>query len=188
MHTPQHAFQQIASRVKQTPNHTAGHEKDMSAEDSNTLFQEFTYHIAWLRVLEIWFHHAHWSTKGESYYGDHLLFERIYNDVSELIDPLAEKGVAMVSAAVADTHLCSKLMAEMLCSYPSPSRAQEPTMIAATGLALVKDYLETLDETYKRIKEMGSMTMGLDDLLMSNANKLEEFVYLHKRRVHSSIG
>ena len=128
--------------------------------------EEFAYHIAWLRVLEIWFHHAHWSTRGETYYGDHLLFERIYNSVTELI----------------------KLVAEMLCSYPSPSRAEEATMIAATGLALVKDYLETLDETYKKIKGMGAMSMGLDDLLMSHANKLEEFVYLLKQRVHKTLG
>jgi hypothetical protein len=149
--------------------------------------EEFAYHIAWLRVLEIWFHHAHWTTKGTTYYGDHLLFERIYNDVSELVDPVAEKAVATCGVDVADTHMCGKLIAEMLCAYPSPSRASEATMIAATGLALVKDYLETLDETYKRIKSSGAMSLGLDDLLMSNANKIEEFVYLLKQRVQKTL-
>ena len=180
MHTPKHAMQQMMSSEGQP----ADHHQEVPAEIS----EEFTYHIAWLRVLEIWFHHAHWTTKGETYYGDHLLFERIYNDVSELVDPVAEKAVAMCGVRVADTHTCSKLIAEMLCSYPSPSRADEATMIAATGLALVKDYLETLDETYKRLKSAGAMTMGLDDLLMSNANKLEEFVYLLKQRVQKSLG
>ncbi len=157
-------------------------------KNNHELGEEFAYHIAWLRALEIWFHHAHWTTKGKTYYGDHLLFERIYNDVSGLVDPMAEKAVAMCGGEVADTHSCSKLIAEMLCSYPSPSRANEATMIAATGLALVKDYLETLDESYKKIKEMGGMTMGLDDLMMSHANKLEEFVYLLKQRVHQTLG
>jgi DNA-binding ferritin-like protein len=175
-----HAMQQMMPSEGQP----ADHHQEVPAEIS----EEFTYHIAWLRVLEIWFHHAHWTTKGETYYGDHLLFERIYNDVSELVDPVAEKAVAMCGVKVADTHTCSKLIAEMLCSYPSPSRADEATMIAATGLALVKDYLETLDETYKRLKSAGAMTMGLDDLLMSNANKLEEFVYLLKQRVQKSLG
>ena len=84
--------------------------------------------------------------------------------------------------------MCSKLIAEMICAYPSPSRANEATMIAATGLALVKDYIETLEESYKKIKEAGAMTMGLDDLMMSHANKLEEFVYLLKQRVQQSLG
>jgi len=188
MHTPQHAFQQVASQVVHSQRDAVNHEQSASTEHSSALFQEFAYHIAWLRVLEIWFHHAHWTTRGATYYGDHLLFERIYNGVSELGDPLAEKAVAMCGVGVADTHMCSKLMAEMLCSYPSPSRAEEATMIAATGLALVKDYLETLDETYKKIKGMGAMSMGLDDLLMSHANKLEEFVYLLKHRVHKTLG
>ena len=186
MHTPQHMLQQAMMRRESAPHETG--ESPADGQSINMLHEEFAYHIAWLRVLEIWFHHAHWTTKGKTYYGDHLLFERIYNDVSELVDPIAEKAVAMVGASVADTHMCSKLIAEMICAYPSPSRANEATMIAATGLALVKDYIETLEESYKKIKEAGAMTMGLDDLMMSHANKLEEFVYLLKQRVQQSLG
>ena len=184
MHTPQHMIQQTMMRdPAQAPATSA--KRPVS---SQALHEELSYHIAWLRVLEIWFHHAHWTTKGNTYYGDHLLFERIYNDVSELVDPVAEKAVAMCGESVADTHMCSKLVAEMLCAYPSPSRANEATMIAATGLALVKDYLETLSETYKKLKETGDLTLGLDDMLMSHANKLEEFEYLLKQRVQKTIG
>ena len=140
-----------------------------------------------LRNLELLSQQAHWNIKGDNFYQLHLMFERIYREVSGLIDQLAEKGVAMAGSEVVDTHAFSKLLAEILCSYPSPSRANEPTMIAATGLALVNDYLETLDETYKKLKASGAMTMGLDDLLMSYANKIEGFVYLLKRRVQTSI-
>jgi len=185
MHTPQHALQQSMMRREDAPH--VGSESTEDGQTIHMLHEEFVYHIAWLRVLEIWFHHAHWSTKGETYYGDHLMFERIYREVSGLIDQLAEKGVAMAGVKVVDTHTFSRLLAEILCSYPSPSRANEPTMIAATGLALVNDYLETLDETYKKVKASGAMTMGLDDLLMSYANKIEGFVYLLKRRVQTSI-
>ena len=33
---------------------------------------------------------AHWNVQGEEFYQDHLLFERIYTEVGEAIDPLAE--------------------------------------------------------------------------------------------------
>lgn len=33
---------------------------------------------------------AHWNTQGESFYQDHLLFERIYEEVQAAIDPFAE--------------------------------------------------------------------------------------------------
>jgi DNA-binding ferritin-like protein len=32
----------------------------------------------------------HWNTVGRVFYQDHLLFERIYTEVEEIIDPFAE--------------------------------------------------------------------------------------------------
>ena len=34
---------------------------------------------------------AHWNVRGNNYYEAHLLFERIYNDLSELMDPHIEQ-------------------------------------------------------------------------------------------------
>jgi DNA-binding ferritin-like protein len=155
--------------------------------ETSDIGHELTYHIAWLRVLSIWFQHAHWATKGSTFYGDHLLFERIYGEIAGEIDGLAEKAVGLTGPDAVDTHTACKLIGEMLASYPSPSRASEATMIAATGLAIVKDYMHTVEETYKGLKESGSLTLGLDDLLMALHNKLEGFVYLLKQRVQSTI-
>ena len=34
---------------------------------------------------------AHWNVRGREYYEAHLLFERVYNDLSELMDPHIEQ-------------------------------------------------------------------------------------------------
>ena len=34
---------------------------------------------------------AHWNVQGDEFYQDHLLFERIYQEVEESIDPFAEQ-------------------------------------------------------------------------------------------------
>ena len=34
---------------------------------------------------------AHWNVQGDEFYQDHLLFERIYEEVQESIDPFAEQ-------------------------------------------------------------------------------------------------
>ena len=47
--------------------------------------------------------HAHWNILGRHFYSDHLLLERIYQEVEETIDPLAEnlrKCQVMVPAGV----------------------------------------------------------------------------------------
>lgn len=157
----------------------------MHAESS--MSEELAYHIVWLRTLSIWFQHAHWATSGATSYGDHLLYERIYNEITEEIDTLAEKAVGFTGAQSVDTHTHSKVLAEMLCSYPSPSRANESTMIASAGLAMVKDYIETIQETYDTLKKSGELSMGLDDFLMALVSKLESFVYLLKQRVQSTL-
>jgi DNA-binding ferritin-like protein len=156
--------------------------------ESGMLAEELAYNIAWLRTLSIWFQHAHWSTSGKTSYGDHLLYERIYNEITEEIDALAEKAVGFCGPQSVDTHAHSKLLAEMVCAYPSPSRANEATMIASAGLAMISDYIETVNETYKTLKDMGKLSMGLDDYLMALVSKLENNAYLLKQRVRATLG
>jgi DNA-binding ferritin-like protein len=48
--------------------------------------------LAILRALQ-WSHQtAHWKVRGEPFYGDHLLFQKLYEAVGEEIDTLAEKN------------------------------------------------------------------------------------------------
>lgn len=152
------------------------------------LRDELVYHIAWLRVLSIWFQHAHWSVGGQSSYGDHLMYERIYLAITEEIDALAEKAVGFTGVSAVDTHVHGKMIGEMICAYPTPTRAGEATMIASTGLAMVSDYIDTINETYTTLKGQGKLSMGLDDFLMALVSKLETQAYLLKQRVRATIG
>jgi DNA-binding ferritin-like protein len=179
------------SPVNKMSTHSAPAQAEQSVhghEGSELLAEELSYNIAWLRVLSIWFQHAHWATSGKTSYGDHLLYERIYNEITEEIDGLAEKAVGLCGPHTVDTHLHGKMIGEMLCAYPSPARANEATMIASTGLAAVSDYIETLNETYKTLKSADSLSMGLDDYIMALVSKLESQVYLLKQRVRSTLG
>lgn len=164
------------------------HSTRQEGAGSDGLSEELSYNIAWLRVLSVWFQHAHWATSGNTSYGDHLLYERIYNEITEEIDALAEKAVGFCGPHAVDSHIHGKLVGEMICAYPSPSRANESTMIASTGLAIVSDYIETVNETYKTLKSQGTLSMGLDDYLMALVSKLESHVYLLKQRVRTTLG
>lgn len=41
----------------------------------------------------------HWNSKGENYYSDHLLFERIYTDIDDQIDGLVETCMIPIQSA-----------------------------------------------------------------------------------------
>ena len=60
-------------------------------------------------------------------------------------------------------------------------------MIASAGLAIINDYIDTINETYKTLKDTGKMTMGLDDFFMALVNKLEGNMYLLKQRVQQTL-
>ena len=192
MNTPLNTTAKYLRHQQQASQRASQEHEDMSngnmmSGHGEDLGEELAYHIVWIRTLSIWFQHAHWSTSGRTSYGDHLLYERIYNEITEELDGLAEKAIGFTSTRTVDTHMHSKLLAEMLCAYPSPSRANEATMIASTGLAIINDYIDTVNETYKSLKSAGKMSMGLDDYLMALVNKLEGFLYLLKQRVQATL-
>ncbi len=41
----------------------------------------------------------HWNSRGENYYSDHLLFERIYTDIDDQIDGLVETCMIPIQSA-----------------------------------------------------------------------------------------
>lgn len=47
---------------------------------------------------------AHWQTRGGHFYGDHLLFERLYNESQDFIDELAERTVGSGALPLVGTH------------------------------------------------------------------------------------
>jgi starvation-inducible DNA-binding protein len=51
--------------------------------------------LAYLRALGFLYQSYHWRAKGTPFYGDHLLFERLYNELLKDIDSLAERIVGI---------------------------------------------------------------------------------------------
>ena len=70
--------------------------------------------LSCLRALRMSHHTAHWQVKGTPFYGDHLLFERLYTAIDDEIDGLGEKmvskyGADSVEAVESCDRMCSLL-------------------------------------------------------------------------------
>jgi len=57
--------------------------------------ESFKKTLAVLRSLSNYYQTAHWVSDGPQYYGDHLLFQRLYDAVTVEIDTVAEKAVGV---------------------------------------------------------------------------------------------
>jgi len=140
-----------------------------------------------LRGLAIIHQVAHWTTKSNTYYGDHLLYDRLYSAVTEHIDTVAEKtigvyGLSFISLA---SH-CQATMAFV--DDINKIEANGAAGLAKRSLIAEEAFLDLAKEVYNALKEDGSLTLGVDDMIMSIASKHEEHVYLLKQRLTGTEG
>jgi DNA-binding ferritin-like protein len=135
-------------------------------------------YVASLKALALIHQHNHWTTKGVAFYGDHLLFERLYNDTLKLLDLAAEKFVGLLGDKVLAYDTQSELLHKVLSKYSNLEGSP-----AQMSLEAVRDFIKFSKDAYNCFEEEGELTLGLDDMIMEIASKNEEFVYLLQQSV-----
>lgn len=130
-----------------------------------------------IHALEENYESAHWLSKGESSYGDHLLFERLYGNVQEEVDSLAERliGLHGNEAYTPGPHMrrVSKFI----------SKWDRIDCLFRRSIYAEKTVLNLLESSYDKISHMDQMTLGLDDLIMSISSQHETHMYLLKQKL-----
>ena len=133
-------------------------------------------YVGTLRGLSIVHQQAHWTCQGDTYYGDHLLFDRLYNSVSDNVDTCAEKLVGVFGAEYLelDSHMES---AHKFVKFAMKYKELDERCMAAE-----KAFLSFSKELYDNLEKMDALTLGLDDLIMSISSEHETNVYLLGQR------
>lgn len=129
--------------------------------------------VATLRTIYLVHQYSHWTTKGPGFYGDHNMFERLYQSAQKDADLAAEKFIGLFGEAGVDFDTQTKLMAQVMDRYSNLSG--DPVQIS---LAIEKEFLELANDAYEFFEKEGALTPGLDDMIMSIASNREEACYL----------
>ena len=132
-----------------------------------------TLYIATLRAIYLIHQQNHWVTSGPNFYGDHLLFQRLYESAEENADMAAEKFLGVFGDDCLSLKTQNKFISNVLARYESLEN--DPVSLS---LQIEKDFIKFSQEAYDALEEEGRLTLGLDDMIMSIANKREEAVYL----------
>lgn len=130
-------------------------------------------YIASLRAISFIQTQSHWTTKGDTFYGDHLLFERLYNSALENLDLAAEKFMGLLGPECLDYVLQADLLNKVLLKYKELEG--KPLEMSLT---IEKDFLKLSKQAYNFFEDEGQLTLGLDNTLQTIADKREEAVYL----------
>ncbi len=140
--------------------------------------------LALLRTLRWHYHTAHWRVRGPQFYGDHLMFERLYQGDPSLekeIDSLAEKMVALYGRdAVASQAIWPEATAAL---KGAVGRHWCPYRQA---LDLEREVQSTLKSAHATLEAEGKLTPGLDDYLIALGNERDTAIYLLTQRLRNS--
>jgi DNA-binding ferritin-like protein len=132
------------------------------------------YYTAFLRCLYLQHQNAHWLTHGNDFYGNHLLFERIYKSAAENADLAAEKFIGLFGLDTIDPHSQAQMIGKILEKYSSDK-------ILENSLAMEQKFLSFSEKFYSVVEKDGKMSLGLDDMIMHIASNREGAVYLLKQ-------
>jgi hypothetical protein len=145
-------------------------------------------YVGFMRMMQLWFHGAHHLSRGTSFAGDHVnLYGKIYQDIEDQIDGAIEKAIGLFGEECGCPLAITETALEIMSKYPSPYDLNPPS-VAAVGLKIEKDWLAFSQKFYDMLKSSGTMTLGLDDFIMANANSHETNVYLLQQRIRQAIG
>jgi DNA-binding ferritin-like protein len=140
----------------------------MDEESTNLL----SIYLAFTRAMYITHQQNHWLAKN---YNDHLLFQRLYEETVELVDGTAERVVG----------LCQVDSFKEFQSIASKFNPKEISMVGllSSSLEIERAFQKLSKKVYDTLKEKDMLTLGLDDLLMSQASTGESHIYLLQQAI-----
>lgn len=155
---------------------------NMISEWGGVPYPQLSVMLVHMRFLYLVHQTHHWTAKGDSYYGDHLLFERLYNAVVAEVDGLAEKAVGLGMIENVNLPLQMSQLLKLTQGYGMSSTIPQPSELAKRSLMAEQSFLRVLDMISCQLKQAGLMTRGLDNYIAGVQDTHEGHVYLLKQR------
>jgi DNA-binding ferritin-like protein len=156
---------------------------NMVAQWGTVSYPQLSVLLVHLRFLAMVHQYHHWITKGEPFYGDHLLFQRLYEGVLEEIDSVAEKAIGLGSTANVDLVLQTSQLLKLVQGQGMTTTIPQPAELAKRSYLAEMNFLKAASHLVEHLKECGTLTRGLDNLIAGIEDKHEGNVYLLKQRV-----
>ena len=129
------------------------------------------------KVLEDYYHVAHFQVKNVPFYGDHLLFERLYGSAGSCIDGLAEKliGIGEPSNTLDINNIYKKTFEKV---KTLPCSCKENAQYFEAALKMEQSLIE-----YCTKCDAETSSIGIKNMVGGIADVAEGRIYLLKQRL-----
>jgi DNA-binding ferritin-like protein len=146
-------------------------------------FAELSVLLAAAQYVYLIHQTSHWQAKGDPFYGDHLLFERLYTATLEDIDAIAERSIGKGSGANVDLMPRIKLIHQHAKATEPNNVIPANTQLAERSMLAEVMFLNFAKITVEMLQEKGVLSRGVDQLIGGIEDKHEGHVYLLKQRL-----
>lgn len=140
----------------------------------NKLFETLNQQVANFSVLYEKLHHYHWFVKGSDFFTLHEMFQKDYEEITELVDELAERLIQIGGVPVST-------MVEYLKETTLVENQKEATSSDMMVRMLLSDYQHLVNEL-----KNGTLTAAesedkvTEDLFIGILTSLEKKIWLYK--------
>ena len=160
---------------------------NMMAEWGNTPYPQLSVLLVHLKYLYALHQNHHWTSMGDPFYGDHLLFQRLYQATVEEIDGLAEKAIGLGNTTNVNLMLQTSQLLKLVTSEGTASMIPTSSDLAKKSLMAEMNFLKVIDVMISCLQECGLLTPGLSNMLEGIADVHEGHIYLLKQRVSKPL-
>jgi len=129
----------------------------------------------------------HWTAMGDPFYGDHLLFQRLYDGVAKEVDMIAEKAIGLGCTANVDLQLLHSQVLKLISGAETATMIPQSSDLARKSLMAETNFLKVIEHVISHLQECGLLTPGLSNMLEGIADAHEGHVYLLKQRVSKPL-
>lgn len=155
---------------------------------SGQTYAELGAIVGMLEGLAVLFQTFHWRVNGDTFYGDHLMFQRIYEGIDGQIDGIAEKALGLGATSLISPSKITETMDIFLdhCNQMHSLVTDDENMnfaYAKKGKAALELFIHTVEKMMVDLKDKNQLTKGLDNMLAGVLDAQEGYVYLLKQRV-----
>lgn len=124
---------------------------------------------------------AHWQAEGPTFYGDHLLFERLYTPLPDEFDALAEKMVSLFDKDAVDAMTIMEKTVEVLKRFDAAPAVER-------ALDMERALQVTLKSVRASLQKANVLSMGMDNFLQGLSDSHETAVYLLQQTLRHPAG
>lgn len=160
---------------------------NMVSEWGGIPYPQLSVALVHLKYLYALHQNHHWTAMGDSYYGDHQLFQRLYEGINPEIDSIAEKAIGLGCTDNVSLTLTNSQVLKLIMGHGSASTIPRSSDLASLSLKAEYNFLAVMKHLCDSLKESGMMTHGLDNLLAGIEDKHEGHVYLLKQRISKPL-